>query len=396
MRILYFYQYFSTPEGAWGTRVYEFAKEWVEKGHEVIVVSSIYSKSDLKASRFIETQNINGIKVKVIRIYINNKHTFFKRVLSFIGYSIISSYYAFTTPCDVVVASSGPIFVAIPGIIAKVFRNRRFIFEVRDLWPQGAIEMGHLKNQLLIKIAFWTEKMTYHLCDQIIALSPGMVDDIESRYNLKYKTTSVPNAANLDLFRPLNSNIITPQEYKYAIYTGNIGEVNNSLWLLNGAKELKAIGVSEIKIILVGDGQQKQMILDEKKKYDLDNLIILDLMPKSKLIPLIQSSMVSLVPLKDKPILASSSPNKFFESLASGVPIIQNTQGWMKTFLNDNKVGYTIDGNDHKSLVALLIYLSKLPNEELIFMRARCLEIASQFDKNILADKMLSKIISNS
>jgi glycosyltransferase involved in cell wall biosynthesis len=146
---------------------------------------------------------------------------------------------------------------------------------------------------------------------------------------------------------------------------------------------------------MVGDGPQKEMILLEKEKYNLDSLIILDLMPKSKLIPLIQSAMVSLVPLKDKPILESSSPNKFFESLAAGVPVIQNTRGWMRKFLDENKVGFTIDANDYKSLVTKLIYLSEMPKHKVASMSARCLEVAKQFDKNILADKMLEKITNN-
>ncbi len=96
MKILYFYQYFSTPKGSWGTRVYEFAKEWVAEGHEVTVVSSIYSKSDLQAERLIENQVFDGIKVKVLNIRIDNKQSFLKRIFTFLAYSILSSWYALT------------------------------------------------------------------------------------------------------------------------------------------------------------------------------------------------------------------------------------------------------------------------------------------------------------
>ena len=83
MKIVYFYQYFTTPKGSYGTRVYEFTKEWVKMGHEVTVVTSIFSKSDIKANRFIENQIIDGIKLKVINLKIDNKQSFSRRVFSF-------------------------------------------------------------------------------------------------------------------------------------------------------------------------------------------------------------------------------------------------------------------------------------------------------------------------
>src|SRR5690606_39051431 len=118
MKILYFYQYFSTPKGSWGTRVYEFTNEWVKQGHEVTVVTSIYSKSDLTADKLIENQDFEGIKVKVINVTIDNKQSIIKRILSFFKYSVISCYYAIVLPADIVIASSGPITVGLPGLIA--------------------------------------------------------------------------------------------------------------------------------------------------------------------------------------------------------------------------------------------------------------------------------------
>ena len=151
MTIVYFYQYFTTPKGSYGTRVYEFTKKWVERGHKVIVVTSVYSKSDIKATKFLETQEVDGIIVKIINVTIDNKQSFLKRIYTFLVYSFFSIFYAFTLKCDLVISSSGPITVGIPGLIAKIFRGKKFIFEVRDLWPEGPIELGVLKNKLFQK-----------------------------------------------------------------------------------------------------------------------------------------------------------------------------------------------------------------------------------------------------
>lgn len=389
MKIVYFYQYFSTPNGSWGTRVYEFAKEWVDQGHEVIVVTSIYSKSDLVAEKLVEDQVFEGIKVKVLNVIIDNKQSFIKRILSFIKYSLLSSYYAIKLPADVVIASSGPITIGIPGLIAKYIRGRKLIFETRDLWPEGAIELGIIKNKSIKKIAYWFEKKCYEASSYIITLSPGMTENIQKRFGYK-NVIDVTNAANIELFstkRPFSGNIISSKSY--AIYTGNIGMVNNSYWLYNAAKELKKMGREDIKILLIGEGQQREELEKLAEEEGISNFIRLGLIPKNELVAYVQNAFVSLVPLKGSPVLDTSSPNKFFESLAAGVPVVQNTQGWLKDFLNEHNVGYTLNPNDSKMLADKLIELHDNPaiTSE---MGENALIIAKRFfDKKYLAGKML-------
>ena len=392
MTILYFYQYFTTPNGSWGTRVYDFAKQWTKEGSKVIVITSIYAKSDLKAKKFIETQLIDGIEVKIININIDNKNNNLQRIFGFLLYSLIATYYALTIKCDKVIASSGPISVAIPGLAAKFFRRRKLIFEVRDLWPQGAIELGVLNNKLIQKMAFLLEQLTYSISDLIVVLSPGMISNIDSRFKYGYKCISIPNSINIDLFQNYNAGSVSFFDFSYAIYTGNIGDVNNSIWLLNAARELDLRNIKNLKILMIGDGKLKKDILNAVETEGIKSLVFFELMPKIELVKYIQNAIVSLVPLKGTPILDTSSPNKFFESLGAGVPVIQNTNGWMKDFLNDNNVGITINPNDHISLVEELIKFNNLNSKEKLSLRNRCLEVGKQFDKNLLSKMMLNRI----
>jgi glycosyltransferase involved in cell wall biosynthesis len=390
LKIVYFYQYFSTPNGSWGTRVYEFAKNWVEQGHEVTIVSSIYSKSDLKAEKLVEDQYFDGIHVKVFNILIDNKHPKLFRLWTFLQYCFLSSWYALTLPADVVIASSGPITVGVPGLVARYFRGRKLIFETRDLWPEGAIQLGIIRNPLIKKFAYWLEKKCYLASSHIITLSPGMKDDINSRFGIK-SITSVTNAANLELFAtPSCSNL--PDYLKnisYAIYTGNIGPVNNSRWLLDTARILKNKNRTDVAILLIGEGTWKKELEEVAKSEQLSHFIIHDLVPKYELVSFVQKAMVSLVPLKGIPVLNTSSPNKLFESLAAGVPIVQNTSGWMKDFLEENEVGFTIASDDSEALAELLVRLKDDP-ERVKEISSRCFQVAKKyFDKNHLAGKML-------
>jgi glycosyltransferase involved in cell wall biosynthesis len=394
LKILYFYQYFSTPKGSWGTRVYEFASQWVKEGHDVTVVTSVYAKSDISTTQFIDNQIIEGIKVKVLNISIDNKQSIIERVQSFLQYAIISSWYALTLKADIVIASSGPITVGIPGLIAKYFRRRKLVFETRDLWPEGAIQLGMIKNQVLIRLCYWFEKICYKSSDLIVTLSPGMQTYIKEKH--KYgNIISVTNAANIELF---STPKLFPEGYlflkprKYAIYTGNIGEVNNSCWLLDAAAELSQRGRNDLVILLIGEGKLREELELAAKHKKLTNFFRLGLIPKEQLVPLLQHALVSLVPLKGTPILDTSSPNKFFESLAAGVPVIQNTKGWMKEFLEKHAIGFTIDPNRPDLLAECLIDIDNNPSL-LDSMRPNAMSIAQQeFDKNNLAQKMLTSM----
>jgi len=395
MQILYFYQYFTTPKGSYGTRVYEFTKRWVEKGHHVTVITGLYAKSDIRADKFIENQNFNGVNVKIVNVSIDNRQSTLKRVRSFIQYMTVSCWYALTLKADVVIASSGPLTVGLPGLVARYLRGRKFIFEVRDLWPEVAVELGIIHNRILIKVAYWFEKRCYKAATHIIALSSGMKADIENRFGNK-NITSVTNSANIELFgtRVKEPDLKGLVPMTYAIYNGNIGMVNNSAWLYDAAKVLSGKGRGDIIIVLAGEGQQKQELEQKALNEGVTNFFLLGMVPKYQLVAYIQNALVSLVPLKGAKVLDTSSPNKFFESLAAGVPVIQNTDGWMKDYLERNKVGFTLSPHDPSALADLLIDLSDKP-EEVRKMGARARELAAkEFDKDILADKMLGAIVN--
>jgi len=391
MTIVYFYQFFTTPKGSYGTRVYEFTKNWVERGHKVIVITSQYAKSDIRATKFLETQLIDGITLKIINVSTNNKHSFARRIYSFLVYSFFSFFYALTLKYDLVIASSGPISVGFPGLVAKILRGKKFVFEVRDLWPEGPIELGVLNNKFIQKVSYAFEKICYKKANLVVALSPGMKSNILDRFP-ETNAISVTNSANIELFSSPKEAITNPQLVgkKFAIYTGNIGSVNNSELLYRTAKKLKEQGRDDITIVLIGDGQQKEEIM--KKSEDLDTILFLGLMPKVELINFIKNALVSLIPLDNTPMLSTSSPNKLFESMAASVPVIQTTNGWIRDMLHKSKSGFTVSPTNEDELVEKLIFLADNENESKEigkrgYQFARC-----NFDKNILSERMIKAI----
>jgi glycosyltransferase involved in cell wall biosynthesis len=394
IKIIYFYQYFSTSQGSWGTRVHEFTQEWVKNDTkvEVTVITSLYYKSDLKSRKLRDSQKFDGVNVEVLGINVNNKDCFVKRLFSFIAYALFSSVYALFGKYDVAIASSGPITVGLPGLIAKWVRRKKLVFEVRDLWPQGAIELGIIKNPFLIQLAYRFEKFCYRSSDLIVTLSPGMKDEVLGKLPQK-RVISITNAANIELFSTLvEVDLLTYglESKKYALYAGNIGKVNNVEWMLEAAKLLTE-SKSEIKIVFIGDGQLKAYLEGRKESENIDNLVFLPLMPKTELVGFIQNALVSLVPLANTPVLATSSPNKLFESLAAGVPVIITTQGWMREFVELEKVGIYVNPDTSVEMFKVLIDA----NDFLVRDRGFYVEVARKhFDKKKLAGEFLEEVKS--
>ena len=391
MKILYFYQYFSTSNGSWGTRVHEFTQEWVKNPNvEVKVVTSLYYKSDLKHKGFISKENFDGVEVDVLGVKVNNKDGFVKRIYSFLAYAFFSSFYALFGKYDVAIASSGPITVGVPGLIAKWVRRKKLVFEVRDLWPKGGIELGVIKNPILIWLAYRFEKFCYWSAELIVTLSPGMMSEVLLKEPNK-RVVSITNVANIELFSSpceVDLSVYGLKTKQYAVYTGNIGIVNNVEWMVEAAKLLTEVK-SNIKIVLIGDGQLKKSLELRKKLEKIDNLVFLPLMPKTKLVGFIQNSFFSLVPLANKPILATSSPNKLFESLAAGVPVIITTKNWMKHFVEDNAVGYYVNPDSSEDLFKFLMH----KDHEELKNRNHYTSVAKlHFDKKVLAATFLNDL----
>jgi len=271
--------YFTTPAGSWSTRVFEFAKNWIKAGHKVTVVTAVYEKSDLNPTKFIQKSNIEGIQIITINILISNKQPFLKRIFTFIAYALIASFYSLTLNYNICLASSGPITTWIPGLISKLIRNKKLVLEARDLWPRGAIELGILKNKFLQKIALGLESFAYKKADLIVALSPGIEEEITQKCP-NANTVIVPNAANISFFqddKPKNSNA------KIAVHAGNIGPLNNSMLLYETAKILHD-RKSKITILLIGDGQQKDELEHLQTTNPLTTFKLLGKIPKTELI----------------------------------------------------------------------------------------------------------------
>ena len=209
MKILYYHQYFGTPTGKSGIRSYEMAKSLIARGHEVAV---IFSRSERRESpinhipfkRKIRRGEFEGINLIELDVPMDHDYGVVKRSITFLRFVLLSLKLVFKEKYDLLFATSTPLTIAIPGIVMKWFYpKRKFVFEVRDLWPELPREMGVIKNKFALWLMGVLEYQAYDKADGFIALSPGIKEGIYKTMSDKSKKIFlVPNGSDLDLFYP--------------------------------------------------------------------------------------------------------------------------------------------------------------------------------------------------
>ena len=322
--------------------MYELTRRWVREGAEVEVITAPYEKSDIRAKGFISHQEVEQVQLTVINSADNNRLSTLRRVWRALVFSFCSIYFALTRKYDVILASSGPITVGLPMIFAKIIRGKKTVFEVRDLWPEGGIQLGKIRSKGIIELSRWFEKQCYKYADLVVAASPGMEEGIKS-VNPNVKTIVIPNASDVDLFnipRTLPVGFYSNLEgMKIVLYTGSLGFMDECETAIMAMKEF----ISEpLALVIIGDGSERAHLENVAKQTGNPNIYFTGLIPKTEVVKWYSIASASLVGFKDYEVLGTCSPNKMFDSFAAGVPIVHNTKGWIRDVVNESDAGFTV------------------------------------------------------
>lgn len=394
MKIIYLHQYFKTPNMSGGTRSYEMAKRLVTWGHDVEMITSYTNPCEHK-DWF--TESIDGINVHWLPNEYNNKMSFKRRIAAFLKFAKGATLKAASfKDADIIFATSTPLTIAIPGVIASKYLNIPLVFEVRDLWPEVPIAMGILHKPHHIFLAKTLEKWAYKNSRHIIALSPGMKEGI-ARIGINNEAISViPNSADNSLFEVnewdyqafLDRNQWLPKN-KVLIYTGTFGLVNNVISAVDMAIELKNRG-SDISILLIGDGIQFDQVLKKAKKERVLNktLFIRNKVPKHEIPFYLKYAKIASSFAIDLPAIQANSANKFFDALAASRPILINYGGWQKGIIEDNNCGIIAWKKTDKEVAdELEAFLSDEQAYQQACNNAKSLAL-SEFSRDNLAKKL--------
>jgi len=340
MNLLYIHQHFSLPTGSTGNRSYYNAMKLVRNGHDVTMICGRYNMSHTglngKFINGIREGNHNNLRIIEIDLFYENRQNILTRSYIFFKFALLATYISLIKKYHLVFATSTPLTTCIPALITKYIRGTPYIFEVRDLWPELPKQMKVINNPIVLSVLNYLEYCAYNNASSCISLSPGITSGIKRKLFKNINIKMVPNGSDISLFNDPDINSIrppqVPEDALLLIYSGTHGVANGLDYLIDVAEIIKH---NNIFILLIGDGKCKPSLMKKVTELNLNNVIFLDPMPKPKLACYLKGADLGVQSLANIPgFYYGTSPNKFFDYISTGLPVINNYPGWLADLIN--------------------------------------------------------------
>ena len=355
MHILIIHQAFASINEPGGTRHHEFARLLTARGYQVTVIASPISYitgTPLRLPPFSEKmggeQEGGGVTILRAAVYGAHHKSFMHRVIAFISFMLSSFWIGLGVKnVDIVWGTSPPIFQGVTAWALARIKGAKFLFEVRDLWPQFAIAVGVLKNPILIFIAEWLERFLYRRADQVMVNSPGFLAPVTSVGAKRVKL--IPNGADPFMFDPNDDGAMFRQSNKLndkfvALYAGAHGMSNDLNVILESANLLA--DAKNIHIVFLGDGKEKSALLAQAKEMNLTNVTFLPSVPKTEMASALAGADACIAILKPLEEYKTTYPNKVFDYMAAGRPVVLAIDGVIREVVEAAGCGiFTTPGN---------------------------------------------------
>ena len=400
MKLLFLSDNFPPESNAPASRTYEHCKEWVKEGVEVTVITCnpnfphgrVY---DGYKNKLYQTEIIDGIKIIRVWSYMTENKGAMKRILDYVSYAIGAFIAGLFVKTDLIIATSPQLFTALGGCALAKVRRKPWIFELRDLWPEGIKDTGAIKNKKILDFLVKMEFCLYRKSDFVITVTKGLKENLVSRGIEASNIDTVTNGANLELFQPVDKNkkILHSLglENKFIFgYIGTHGLAHGLEFIIESIKEIKD---ERVHFLFIGTGAKKAAVVALAEKLQLDNVTFLDPVPKSEVTDYISVIDVALIPLTKTDIHASLIPSKIFESASMLKPILLGVEGEAKDIVKRHNAGLVFEPENKKEF---LEGVQKISSDAILYeeLQKGCSELAQAFDRKMLASKML-KILHN-
>jgi glycosyltransferase involved in cell wall biosynthesis len=369
MRILLINQSFVSPDEPGHTRHFEMAQFLRAHGHELVIVASDLNyqtgQRTVKRQGIYSEQVIDSIRVLRTYIYPSLHRSYFWRIISFFSFMFSSVWTALLVKnVDLVMGTTPPIFQAASAWTVAVIKRKPFLLEVRDLWPEFAVDMRVLTNPIIIGLARWLEKFLYARATHILVNSPAYKTYILEKGIPEKKVTFIPYGTDVDMFNPdVNGTIIRKElglEDKFTVvYAGALGAANDIYTVLRAADRLR--NEPKIRFVLFGDGKERVHIERESHRLNLDNVIFAGVLPKKEMPLVLASSDVCLAILQNIKMFRTTYPNKVFDYMAAGRATVLVIDGVIREVIETSHGGVFVEPGDDAALANAILELSKDP-----------------------------------
>ena len=355
MHVLLIHQAFSGPNDPGGTRHFELGRRFVAKGHQLTVVASEYNY--LTGQRR-PVANLGGIYVRLAPTFGGLHRSYLWRVAVFLSFAITAAVAGLAASgVDGVLGTSPPMFQALSAWLVAAIRRKPFVLEIRDLWPEFAVELGVLRDPILVAMARRLEGFLYRRAFHIIVNSPAYREYLILKGVPESKISVIPNGVDPSAFSPEKNGeefrCVHGLRGKFVVmYTGAIGLANDVDCLLRVAGRLRE--ESDVALAIVGAGKELERLRGEAESMQLKNLRLIPAQPKYEVPEVLAAADVCVAILKDIPMFRTTYPNKVFDYMAASRPIVLAIDGVIRQVVERAEAGIFVEpGDDHAIADAL-------------------------------------------
>lgn len=401
MRILFLSDNFPPEVNAPANRTFEHCKEWVKDGIEVTVVTCVpnFPKGkvfDGYRNKLVQKETIEGITVIRVWSYITANEGFLKRILDYVSYATMAFWVSLFIRTDLIVATSPQFFTAIAGSMAAFFKRKKWVMEVRDIWPESIVAVGAMKKNLAIRFFEWVETKLYRSAHKIVVVTDAFKSNLIGKGVNPEKIFVFKNGANLDQFTPGTKDASLVQKLglqgKFVIaYIGTHGLAHGLDFILNCLTELEE-ELNEVFFLFMGDGAEKRNLVNSANQKMLSNVAFIDSVPKQEVLGYLRLMDVALVNLKKSDTFLTVIPSKIFEAAAVEKPILLGLEGETKLLIEKYNAGLCFGPENRESFVAAVKSIYKDADSYLRYKQG-CRKLADDFDRKKIAKQMLDVLL---
>ncbi len=367
LHVLLIHQAFVPPHEPGGTRHYELGRHWVEQGNRFTIVTGdcnyLTGKSSVSKKGLVEVQDLDGVRVLRAYTYPSLHKSFIWRVFAFVSFMVTGILVALRAgKIDLVMGTSPSLFQGASAWVVAVLKRRPFLLEIRDLWPEFAIEMGVLKNPILIRLSRWLERFLYARATHILVNSPAYRDYLLEKGIPDAKISVIPNGVDPAMFDPDARGERTRDAWNLAekfvvTYAGALGQANDIATIIGAAERLR--NNSQIHFLVAGDGKERPNLEKLVQLSKLTNVTFIGSRPKAEMTDLLAASDACVATLQNIAMFRTTYPNKVFDYMAAGRPTILGIDGVIREVVEKAHGGVFVTPGDDQALAAAVEQLEK-------------------------------------
>ena len=402
IHLLLLHQAFAGPDEPGGTRHFELGTRFVSAGHKLTVVASslnyLTGKLKTKKSTLVELRQLQGIDILHAYTYQSLHRSFAWRTVSYFSFMFSSFVVGINVPdVDVVMATSPPMFQAFSAWLVAAIRRKPLLLEIRDLWVDFAVGLGVLKNPLLIALARRAERFLYRRAAHILVNSPAYRDHIIAAGIPPAKVTLIPNGVEVRAFAAAVPDPSLRQRWQLrdkfvVVYAGALGMANDIPVILRAAQRLE--DDSQIHFLLVGGGKERDALVQQASQMQLNNLSFVAPLSKTEMPGMLKSADACLATLRNIPMFTTTYPNKVFDYMAAGKPVILAIDGVIREVVENAGGGIFVPPSDDAALAAAVRRLKNDPAAARIMGEHGQKYVARHFDRDVQARAFTSLVVS--